>query len=123
MYRIFTLLLFLCLAPVAAAQTPATLAEQPLANEKSPQEKSIQFSFDNADWKDVVPWFAEQVGYSWQKISDWPEDTFTLLDDRKYTPMEALDQLNYALRLRKPAYTIVRNRCLLYTSPSPRDRG
>ena len=110
MYRIFTLLLFLCLAPVAAAQTPATLAEQPLANEKSPQEKSIQFSFDNADWKDVVPWFAEQVGYSWQKISDWPEDTFTLLDDRKYTPMEALDQLNYALRLRKPAYTIVRNR-------------
>ena len=60
MYRTLTLLLVLCLAPVAVAQTPAMTAEQPLAN-----EKSIQFSFDKADWKDVIPWFAEQAGYSW----------------------------------------------------------
>ena len=71
---------------------------------------AIQFSFNNADWKDVVPWFAEQTGYSWQKISDWPEGTFTLIGNQKYSPLEALDQLNYALRLRKPRYTIIRNR-------------
>lgn len=111
MYRILTLLVVLCLAPAAVAQNAAPMAEQPPAQVAGQPlvNRSIQFSFDNADWKDVVPWFAEQVGYSWQKISEWPEDTFTLLDERKYTPMEALDQLNYALRLRKPAYTIVRN--------------
>ena len=110
MYRTLTLLFVLCLAPVAVAQPPAPIAEQPLPNENSTEERLIQFSFDKADWEDVIPWFAEQAGYSWQKISEWPKDTFTLLDDRKYTPIGALDQLNYALRLRKPAYTIVRNR-------------
>jgi len=110
MYRILTLLIVLCLAPAAAAQTPAALAEQPIANGRSDQEKTIQFSFENADWKDVIPWFAQQTGFSWQSIEEeWPKDTFTLSDDRTYTPMEALDQLNYALRLRKPPYTIVRN--------------
>lgn len=109
MYRILTLLIVLCMAPFAVAQTPATLAEQPIANGNS-NGNSIQFSFDKADWKDVIPWFAEQTGYSWQPISEWPEGTFTLSDDQNYSPMEALDQINYALRLRQPPYTIIRNR-------------
>ena len=96
MLRTLTLLLFVCLAPTAIGQVS--------------NERTIQFSFEKADWKDVIPWFAEQAGFSLQPISDWPESTFTLSDDQKYTPMEALDQLNYALRLRKPPYTIVRNR-------------
>ena len=110
MYRILTLFFVLSLAPIACAQNSTITAEQPPLNQGSSQEKSIEFSFDKADWKDVVPWFAEQAGFSWQSISEWPEGTFTLTDNQKYSPMEALDQLNYALRLRKPAYTIIRNR-------------
>ena len=120
MSRILTLLFVLCLAPTAFAQTPATLAEQPIANEGTTDEKLIQFSFDKADWKDVVPWFAEQTGYSWQPISDWPEGTFTFSNEQKYSPKEALDQLNYALRLRKPAYTIIRNRNQLILTDASR---
>ena len=70
----------------------------------------VQFSFEQADWKDVIPWFAEQTNYSWQPISQFPEGTFTLKSDRMYSPIEALDQLNYSLRLQKPPYTIIRNR-------------
>ena len=77
---------------------------------RSLPEKTVQFSFDKADWEDVVRWFAEQTGLSWQPISKFPKGTFTLEDAREYTPAEALDQLNYALRLHKPPYTIIRNR-------------
>ncbi len=127
MYRTLTLILVLCLAPPATAQTPAPLAEQPSASQpsQSSSDKTIQFSFDKADWKDVVPWFAEQTGYSWQPISDWPEGTFTLTDNQKYTALEALDQINYALRLHQPPYTIVRNRNQLIlteaSSPLPEE--
>ena len=68
MYRI--LLLVLCFIPVFVAQTSEKMSEQPLANEKSTKNRSIQFSFEKADWKDVIPWFAEQAGYSWQPVSD-----------------------------------------------------
>lgn len=105
--------------PAAGASTagasnaggPAAEAEtNPAAAPTSANKKQIEFSFEKADWKDVIPWFAEQAGYSWQPISQWPEGTFTLVDNQKYTPMEALDQINYALRLRQPPYTIIRNR-------------
>ena len=78
--------------------------------ETNDQERIVQFSFEKADWSDVIPWFAEQTNYSWQPISQFPEGTFTLFSDKKYTPIEALDQLNYALRLQEPQYTIIRNR-------------
>jgi len=113
MYRIFTLIFVVCLAPVAIGQVPAEL---PLASERSTEQRSIEFSFDKADWKDVVPWFAEQAGYSWQSISGWPKGTFTLEDKQKYTPLEALDQINHALRLQKPPFTIIRNRNQLILS-------
>ena len=86
------------------------------AQEKAPFDSQserpnlVQFSFEKADWQDVIPWFAEQAGYSWQAVSQFPEGTFTLSDSKKYTPIEALDQLNYALRLQDPPYTIIRNR-------------
>ena len=112
-----------------AEQMPADVNSQaaPAASAKTPagEQRTIQFSFDGADWKDVVSWIADQTGYSWQPISDWPEGTFTLTDDQKYTPLEALDQINYALRLRDPPYTIIRNRNQLIltdaSSPLPND--
>lgn len=89
------------------------IAEAPIQNSFQTQDaasKRVQFSFEKADWQDVIPWFAEQTNYSWQPISQFPEGTFTLTSDTRYTPIEALDQLNYALRLQNPPYTIIRNR-------------
>jgi type II secretory pathway component GspD/PulD (secretin) len=84
-------------------------------NDLSPEAmgSQIRFSFEQADWKDVIPWFAEQAGFSLQPISDWPKGTFHLVDDSQYSVIEALDQLNHALRLRTPPYTLVRNRNML----------
>jgi hypothetical protein len=64
---------------------------------------TLRFQFQESDWKDVIPWFAEQAGFSLQPITDWPTGTFYLKDDSEYTVMQALDQLNHALRMRNPA--------------------
>ncbi len=82
------------------------------ANE-SKQKQKIRFSFEQADWQDVIPWFAQQAGFSLQPIADWPDGTFHLIDDSQYSVIDALDQLNHALRLRTPPYTLIRNRNML----------
>ena len=82
------------------------------ANDTGSQQK-IQFSFAQEEWKEVITWFADQAGFSLQPVDEWPEGTFDLEDKSDYTVMEALDQLNHALRLRNPPYTLVRNRNLL----------
>ena len=83
---------------------------------KSNDEKTVQFLFQESDWKDVIPWFAEQAGYSLQTINEWPDDTFYLIDDSEYTVIQALDQLNYSLRMRKQPFTLIRNRKMLILS-------
>lgn len=99
-------------AEAAAAATsqgsvPVPAAVRELGNGK------IRFAFEQSDWKDVIPWFAEQAGFSLQPIAEWPKGTFYLVDDSEYTVMEGLDQLNHALRLRNPPYTLIRNRKML----------
>ena len=76
-------------------------------------EPMIQFSFAQEEWKEVIPWFAEQAGFSLQPVADWPDGTLHLVDDSQYTVVGALDQLNHALRIRNPPYTLIRNRNLL----------
>lgn len=101
--------------PVLAIQstTPSnTKAEQGDAKDENVKtaDGKIRFTFQEQDWEDVIPWFADQAGYSLQPITDWPEGTFSLKDDSEYTVLEALDQLNHALLIRKPeAFTLVRN--------------
>jgi len=97
----------------AAAIIVAVSATSVFAQEAAPfnqQHNYLEFSFDNTEWKEVVTWFAEQTGYSWQPISKFPKGSFTFDNKEKYSPIEALDQLNYALRLLDPPYTIIRNR-------------
>ena len=107
--QVITKALIMALVITLSPLTVCAQEEAPFDGRSLP-EKTVQFSFDKADWEDVVGWFAEQTGLSWQPISKFPKGTFTLEDDREYTPAEALDQLNYALRLHKPPYTIIRNR-------------
>ena len=75
--------------------------------------QKLQFSFEQAEWKDVIPWFADQAGFSLQQVNDWPDGTFYLVDESEYTVIEALDQLNHSLRLLDPPYTLIRNHNLL----------
>ena len=84
-------------------------------------QQKIQFSFAQEEWKDVIKWFAEQAGFSLQPVDEWPEGTFDLVDDSEYTVIDALDQLNRALRLRDPAYTLVRNRNMLILVEADQD--
>ena len=94
-------------------QTPAA-AMMPAAKPAAQSNGKIRFTFTEQDWSDVIPWFAEQANFSLQPIADFPEGVFTLKDDSEYTVLEALDQLNHALRIRKPEpYTLIRNRNML----------
>ncbi len=71
----------------------------------------LVFSFQNAPWKDVIHWFAEQAGLSVQ-IDQPPPGTFNYVDDQAYTPEEALDILNGVL-LNKGYSLLRRNRMLM----------
>ncbi len=76
-------------------------------------DRPIRLNFQHEEWSYVIPWFADQAGFALQPIANWPSGTFYLKDDSEYTTMEALDQLNHALRLLDPPYTLVRNRNML----------
>ena len=102
--------LVIALSPlVASAQEAAPFDGRSMPAEV--QEGTLMFSFTKAEWKVVIEWFAEQTGLSWRALDEkFPKGSFTLNDSQEYTPLEALDQLNYALRLQDPPYTIIRNR-------------
>jgi len=91
-------------------QSSSTLWAQEAApfDGESVPGRVIEFGFKNADWEDVIDWFADQAGLSLGEVKSYPEGTFTLEDQKKYTPFEALDQLNFALGLQQPPYTIIR---------------
>lgn len=85
------------------------------AEENKVQEGTITFTFNDQDWQDVIPWFADQAGYTLQTVTDWPQGTFSLKDREGYTIQEAIDQLNHSLRLLRPEpFTLIRNRKKLY---------
>ncbi len=110
-YLVFGVVSFVVLTcSYESAEAIQVNSERDVAAEDVP---SIRFEFQNADWKDVIPWFADQAGYSLQPINEWPEGTYYLMDDSDYTTREALDQLNHALRMRQPPFTLIRNRQML----------
>ena len=101
-------------APAASPSLSQDVAAEKKLTTNQSVDGKIRFSFDEQEWQDVIPWFADQAGYSLQPISDWPQGTFTLKDDSEYTVLEALDQLNHALLIRPDEpYTLIRNRNML----------
>ncbi|MEL7500265.1 MAG: secretin N-terminal domain-containing protein [Planctomycetota bacterium] len=104
-------------APLANAQTddkPAETPQEKVVENQVTDDGNIRFSFQDQDWRDVIPWFADQAGFQLQQVDDWPEGVFSLQDQDEYSVLEALDQLNHALRIKKPdAYTLIRNRRML----------
>ncbi len=102
-----------CLVAAFVVRVSAAQSTSAADTKQDQDQKTLRFQFQESDWQDVIPWFAEQAGFSLQPITDWPEGTFFLKDDSEYTTMEALDQLNRALRLRNPPFTLIRNRKML----------
>ena len=68
-------------------------------SEASPRKvlpREITFSFDDADWTDVLKWLA-QLSDRALLVQDSPGGKFTYFDNRKYSFPEALDVINSVL--------------------------
>ena len=57
----------------APAEIPSqTVVAPPKATVAAPKsDGKIRFTFQEQDWQDVIPWFADQAGYSLQPVVDW----------------------------------------------------
>ena len=75
-------------------------------------ERRLSFSFRNAPWSEVLHWIADESDLSFN-LDYTPRGTLNFVDpDRKYTPAEALDEINGQLLAR--GYTLVRRYRTLY---------
>lgn len=90
--------------PVAAASEESDAALD--------TERRITFSFSGTPWKEVLEWIADECDLSFN-LDYTPRGTLNFVDpDRKYTPGEALDEINGQLLAR--GYTLVRRYKTLY---------
>jgi len=118
------------LQPLAAPQTPTgavppaapiapepatsvqSLAGPPTVNEKAlpPSDIRLRFNFRYQPWQEILKWFAEQAGLS-LVMENPPSGTFNYVDDREFTPPEAIDLLNSVLLMK--GYMLVRKERML----------
>lgn len=70
----------------------------------------VRFNFRFAPWKDVLDWFATQADLS-LVLDAPPPGTFNYIDNRAYTPAEAIDLLNSVLLTK--GYTLLRRERML----------
>ena len=95
-------------APAVGATAKAAPAKQPL---RPGEQRDLLFNFKDAEWEDVLEWFAEKADKSLQ-FDDSPPGTFSFQDRDPYTPSEALDRINSVL-LRK-GFTLVEHGRMLF---------
>ncbi len=100
--------------PAATAAAPASdedeefdrMLEDLMAKDAGPKGPSlIRFSFRYAPWKEVLDWFARQADLSFVTEA-YPPGTFNYVDDREYTPAQAIDIINSVLLTK--GYTLIR---------------
>ncbi|MDO4587102.1 MAG: secretin N-terminal domain-containing protein, partial [Planctomycetia bacterium] len=68
-------------------------------------EKKIVLRFNKENWKDVLDWFAAEVGLQLVMTAP-PPGTFSYIDKNMYSPKKALDIIN--ARLQIEGYTLIR---------------
>jgi type II secretory pathway component GspD/PulD (secretin)/Spy/CpxP family protein refolding chaperone len=96
-----------------AADTSSSAPAKTNAAEPAKPEK-VSFNFRHAAWADVLKKFAELAGLTLD-LNVVPPGTFNYLDDKEYTPTEALDVLNgYLLQkgyilVRRDSFLVVLN--------------
>ena len=88
-------------------------AETPLIQKAG--ENKIKLSFSNQIWVPIIEHFAEETGYSLQKIDEPPPGTFNYQSDKEFTPMEALDLINTALV--REGFILIRYKQMLILRP------
>ena len=87
-------------APVTKRPDKPPTPPNPEELKAAPDEQGlVQFSFRGQPWADVLQWFADVAGYSfdWQEL---PSDYLNLTTQRKYTIPETRDLLNRHLLAR-----------------------
>ncbi|MEM9354387.1 MAG: secretin N-terminal domain-containing protein [Planctomycetota bacterium] len=87
-------------APVTKRPEKPPTPPNPDELKAAPDERGlVQFSFRGQPWADVLQWFADVAGYSfdWQEL---PPDYLNLTTQRKYTIPETRDLLNRHLLAR-----------------------
>ena len=90
--------------PPQAAE-PESVAADESAPVDDKETAGLRFNFRFQPWKDVLDWFAEQADLS-LVLDAPPQGTFNYVDQREYTPAEAIDLLNSVLLTK--GYTLVR---------------
>ena len=102
--RLLTLVLLLGCWTFLPAQLPAQ--ETTVSDTTPADSKTLQFSFRQAPWDDVLQWLAEESDLSFS-TDVIPTGTFNYIDrDQRFTPKEAIDLVNGYLLIK--GYTIVR---------------
>ncbi|NQU24931.1 MAG: hypothetical protein HQ567_26910 [Candidatus Nealsonbacteria bacterium] len=91
----------------AAADPVVPAADAVPAEAADGKPVTLQFNFNHQPWKTVIEWFAERAGLS-LVTEAYPQGTLNYIDDREYTPVEALDVINSVLLTR--GYALVRRR-------------
>lgn len=91
--------------------TPIQTAEAaPAKIEADDTPVSLQFSFTATPWRDVIRWLADESGLALH-VGDLPPGTFTYMDSREYTEIEAINRIN--LFLVSEGFTVIRTGDLL----------
>lgn len=68
-------------------------AQSATADERGQEQRTLTFNFRFAPWSEVLKEFASYANLTLD-LNEVPPGTFNYLDDRRYTPTEALDVLN-----------------------------
>lgn len=93
-----------------AGKTPMESTKPALAAAGPVEPGKVRFNFRFAPWKDVLDWFATQADLS-LVLDAPPPGTFNYVDNKSYTPAEAIDLLNGVLLTK--GYTLLRRERML----------
>ena len=73
-------------------------------------DRGLRFNFSRSPWRFVIDWLAEEAGLA-VHVGDLPTGSFTYIDDKIYTPDQAIGRVN--LFLIPQRYSLVRSNSLL----------
>ena len=96
--------------PAMAGSAAKPQAEAPQTNQRDDKKRFPFGNFQDAPWKEVIPYFCNQAGFSLGPVEAWPAGTFNLMDKEEYTTLESLDQLNRSLAGLSQPFTLIRKR-------------
>lgn len=98
----------LYIAPAVLIGSSGLFPTESIAQEKNPpaqmkikqdEKETLRFNFNGQSWEKVIKWFADEAKLSIYAKHGYPDGTFTIRDGRKYSMVDALDELNHRLQL------------------------